>query len=230
MTFRGSQVRCLDADAVIDAGQELDGRIKPMNGAADPRPAREHPRRRSHRAAPLPPNVCRHGEEHVLGSLPYRSHEHVRKHDLPLAYPKPLPGGDWKIRGAEAITFSLIRRWIGVRVSITFHSPKSLEKEQTMRFRIGSAVVGLALAVSMNAVALAQANDSTPAADDSVPTDTTVAQPATSQSPRPMLFLQLVDPAEEEVEFPLGTAQLTVRGVTLPSAVGSVDGELANID
>ena len=99
-----------------------------------------------------------------------------------------------------------------------------------MRFRIGSAVIGMALAVSMTAVALAQADDDTPGADDSVPTDTTVAAPVTNQSGPPMLFLQLVDPAEEDVEVPLGTAQLTVRGVTLPGAVVSVDGNLAEID
>jgi len=45
-----------------------------------------------------------------------------------------------------------------------------------------------------------------------------------------MLFLQLVDPAEEDVEVPFGTAQLTVRGVTLPGAVVSVDGDLAVAD
>ena len=99
-----------------------------------------------------------------------------------------------------------------------------------MRFRIGSAVVALALAVSMTAAALAQADDDTPAADDSMPADTTVAAPGTNQNAPPMLFLQLVDPAEEDVEVPLGTAQLTVRGVTLPGAVVSVDGDLADID
>ena len=99
-----------------------------------------------------------------------------------------------------------------------------------MRFRIGSAVVALALALSMTAVAFAQADDDTPAADDSMPADTTMAAPVTNQNVLPMLFLQLVDPAEEDVEVPLGTAQLTVRGVTLPGAVVSVDGDLADID
>jgi hypothetical protein len=99
-----------------------------------------------------------------------------------------------------------------------------------MRFRIGSVVIGLALAVSMTAVALAQADDATPEADDSVPTDTTVMTPVSNQSAPPMLFLQLVDPAEEDVEVPLGTTQLTVRGITLPGAVVSVDGTLADID
>src|SRR5712691_7495124 len=99
-----------------------------------------------------------------------------------------------------------------------------------MRFRIGSAVVALALALSMTAVAFAQADDDTPAADDSMPADTTVAAPGTNQNAPPMLFLQLVDPAEEDVEVPPGTAQLAVRGVTLPGAVVSVDGNLADVD
>ena len=98
-----------------------------------------------------------------------------------------------------------------------------------MRLRIGCAVLGLALAFCMTAAALAQADDDTPAADDSVPADTTVAAPVPNQSAPSMLFLQLVDPAEEDLEVPLGTAQLTVRGVTLPGAVVSVDGNLADV-
>jgi len=98
-----------------------------------------------------------------------------------------------------------------------------------MRFKIGSALIGMALAVSMTAVALAQADDDTAGPDDPVPTDT-VAAPVANQSAPPMLFLQLVDPTEEDVEVPLGTAQLTVRGVTLPGAVVSVDGDLAVTD
>ena len=105
-----------------------------------------------------------------------------------------------------------------------------LAKEEAMRLRIGCAVIGLALAVSTMAVALAQADEDAPVADDSVPADTTVAAPLTDQSAPRMLFLQLVDPAEEDVEVPLRTAQLTVRGVTLPGAVVSVDGDLADID
>ena len=99
-----------------------------------------------------------------------------------------------------------------------------------MRLRIGCAVIGLALAVSTMAVALAQADEDAPVADDSVPADTTVAAPLTDQSAPRMLFLQLVDPAQDDVEVPLGTAQLTVRGITLPGAVVSLDGNLADID
>src|SRR5260370_15589709 len=99
-----------------------------------------------------------------------------------------------------------------------------------MHFRILSAVVGLALAVSMTAVALAKADDDTFAVDDTVPVDTTAVAPVTDQSVPPMLFLHLADPAEEDVEVTLGTAQLTVRGVTLPGAVVSVDGDLAVAD
>ena len=99
-----------------------------------------------------------------------------------------------------------------------------------MHFRIGSVILGLALAVSMTAVALAQADDDTPAADDAAPVDTTAVAPVADQSVPPMLFLHLADPAEEDVEVTLGTAQLTVRGVTLPGAVVSVDGNLADVD
>ena len=99
-----------------------------------------------------------------------------------------------------------------------------------MRFRIGSVVVGLALAVSMTAVALSQADGDIPAVDDAAPVDTPAVAQVTDQSDPPMLFLQLAEPAEEDVEVPLGTTQLTVRGVTLPGAVVSLDGDLANID
>ena len=84
-----------------------------------------------------------------------------------------------------------------------------------MRFRIGSALVALALAASMTAVALAQADDGAPQADDASP---------------PALFLSLASPAEQDVEVPLETAQLTIQGTTLPGAVVSIDGDLVDTD
>ncbi len=107
--------------------------------------------------------------------------------------------------------------------------PEVSRQGRSNAFRILSAVVGLALAVSMTAVALAQADDDTAVADDAVPVDTTLAAPVADPGAPPMLFLQLVDPAEEDVEVPLGTAQQTVRGVTLPGAMVSIDGDLADI-
>ena len=97
-----------------------------------------------------------------------------------------------------------------------------------MRFRIGSAVVSLALAISMTAMALAQADDDTPSTDDATPAETA---PIVDQSgAAPMLFLQLFDPAEQDIEVPLETAHLTVSGATLPGAVVSLDGDLADTD
>jgi hypothetical protein len=98
-----------------------------------------------------------------------------------------------------------------------------------MRFRIGSVIV--ALAVSMAAVALAQADDGTSAMDDAMPADTPVAAPATDQpSVAQTLFLTLVNPVDQDVEVPLEQATLTIRGVTLPGAVVSIDGDLVDTD
>jgi hypothetical protein len=100
-----------------------------------------------------------------------------------------------------------------------------------MRFRIGSVIVALVLAVSMAAVALAQADDGTSPMDDAMPVDTPAAAPAVNQSSvAPTLFLTVINPAEQDVEVPLETAQLTIQGVTLPGAVVSIDGDLVDTD
>lgn len=100
-----------------------------------------------------------------------------------------------------------------------------------MRFRIGSAVVTMALAVSMATVAMAQADDTTPAAGDAVPTDTSLVAPAMDQpSVAPTLFLTLVNPIDQDVELPLETAQIQIQGMTLPGAVVSVDGNVVDTD
>ena len=46
----------------------------------------------------------------------------------------------------------------------------------------------------------------------------------------PRLFLTLVNPADQDVEVPLETAQLTIQGVTLSWAVVSIDGDLVETD
>jgi hypothetical protein len=46
----------------------------------------------------------------------------------------------------------------------------------------------------------------------------------------PTLFLTLISPAEPDVEVPVGTAQLTIRGTTVPGAVVSIGGDLVDID
>src|SRR5579862_863688 len=100
-----------------------------------------------------------------------------------------------------------------------------------MRFRMGSVLVAMALAVSMVSIALAQANDDTPPVEDVVPADTAVAAPAIQQPDvAPSLFLTLANPVEQDVEVPLDTVQLMIQGTTMPGAVVSIDGGLADID
>ena len=107
-----------------------------------------------------------------------------------------------------------------------------------MRYRLGSALLGLALAVSMTATALAQTEDDTPAQDDSTAIDTSAAAPVDISMPAPVadptaqapLFLQLTLPSDLDVTVPLKTAQLPIIGLTVPGAVVSVDGDLADVD
>jgi glucodextranase-like protein len=99
-----------------------------------------------------------------------------------------------------------------------------------MRYRIGLALVGLALALSTSAAALAQADDDTSTSDGTAAVDAAVVTPVADSAAPPTLFLQLADPAEQDIEVPLGTAQLTVTGTTLPGAVVSVGGDLADVD
>lgn len=98
-----------------------------------------------------------------------------------------------------------------------------------MRHRIGSAVLGLVLAVSMTAGALA-AEDDTPAQDDPAAVDLSVVAPVEDQTPQMPLFLQLTAPSDLDVTVPLETAQLPITGRTAPGAVVSVDGDLADVD
>lgn len=100
-----------------------------------------------------------------------------------------------------------------------------------MRFRMGSVLVALALAASTMSVAMAQADDDTASVQDVVPADTAVAAPAIQQPDiAPTLFLTLANPVEQDVEVPLDTAQLMIQGTTIPGAVVSIDGNLADID
>ena len=99
-----------------------------------------------------------------------------------------------------------------------------------MRYRLCSLLLGLALAVSMTLVALAQADDDARPTDDAVDTTLVVAPAADEPSVAPTLFLELVEPAELDVEVPLSTDNLTIRGVTLAGAVVSIDGDLVDVD
>jgi Glucodextranase, domain B len=100
-----------------------------------------------------------------------------------------------------------------------------------MRFRMGSVLVALALAVSTVSIAMAQADDDTPSVEDVVPADTPVAAPASQQPDvASTLSLTLVNPIEQDVEVSLDTAQLMIQGTTVPGAVVSIDGNLADID
>jgi len=100
-----------------------------------------------------------------------------------------------------------------------------------MRFRIGSLLVAMALAASMVSIAMAQADDDTPSVEDVVPADTAAAPPIIQQPDvAQTLFVTLANPVEQDVEVPLDTAQLMIQGTTLPGAVVSIDGNLADID
>jgi hypothetical protein len=100
-----------------------------------------------------------------------------------------------------------------------------------MRLRIGSALVALALVFSMTTVALAQVDNDTPPLEEAGPVGTAVAVPTMDQpSLTAALFLTLVNPVDQDIEVPLATAQLTINGVTLPGAVVSIDGDLAETD
>src|SRR5579864_4810478 len=100
-----------------------------------------------------------------------------------------------------------------------------------MRFRIGSLLVAMALAASMVSIAMAQADDDTPSVEDVVPADTAAAPPIIQQPDvAQTLFVTLANPVEQDVEVPLDTAQLVIQGTTLPGAVVSIDGNLADID
>jgi hypothetical protein len=99
-----------------------------------------------------------------------------------------------------------------------------------MRYRLCSLLLGLALAVSMTLVALAQADDDARPTDDAVDTTLVVAPAADEPSVAPTLLLELVEPAELDVEVPLSTDNLTIRGVTLAGAVVSIDGDLVDVD
>jgi hypothetical protein len=100
-----------------------------------------------------------------------------------------------------------------------------------MHFRIGSALLALALVVSMATTALAQSEDDTPLVNDAVAADAPVADVSTAQPVvAPTLFLTLVNPVEQDVEVPLDTPELSIQGMTLPGAVVSVDGDLVDSD
>jgi len=116
-----------------------------------------------------------------------------------------------------------------------------------MRSRIGPAILGLALAVTLTGLALAQAEDDTPPPDEATPVDTVgtapvdtsmpidivITPPAVDRpivSPAPTLFLQLLDPADQDLVVPLSMDHLTIHGLTLPAAVVSIDGDLVDID
>ncbi len=102
-----------------------------------------------------------------------------------------------------------------------------------MNFRIGFALLAVAFALSTATAAMAQPDSDTPApaVEDITPPDTSLAAPvAVDPGVAPTLFLTLTNPADQDVELPLETAQITVQGTTLPGAVVSVDGNLVDTD
>ena len=99
-----------------------------------------------------------------------------------------------------------------------------------MWFRIGSVLLGLILAVSLSAVALAQSDQDGPTSDSAPASAPDASTLASDQTPAARLVLQVTLPTDLDVEVPLETAELTVQGLTAPGAVVSVDGDLAAVD
>jgi hypothetical protein len=92
-----------------------------------------------------------------------------------------------------------------------------------MQFPIGRLVVSCALALATVSTALAQAEETPVAFEDTTITETVSGSATTT------LFL-LVEPSEDDIEVPLATETLTIRGVTAPNTVVSIDGELIDTD
>jgi hypothetical protein len=95
-----------------------------------------------------------------------------------------------------------------------------------MRIQTGCVLVGLAMVLSATTTALAQVDAGTATTDSDSGSTLVVADP----SPRPALFLSVVDPSEDDVEVPLATTTLGIRGATRGDAVVSVDGNLVDLD
>jgi hypothetical protein len=70
-------------------------------------------------------------------------------------------------------------------------------------------------------------NDSPPTVDSSLETPAPTDE---SVMPVPALFVRLLDPADDQLEVPLSTTSVTLRGLTLPGVVLSIDGELTTVD
>lgn len=92
-----------------------------------------------------------------------------------------------------------------------------------MRIQIGCLLVGLAIAVSATATALAQVGADPATTDDSSAADTTT-------SPAAVLFVRVLNPTGDDVEVPLTATTLAISGITLDNAVLSVDGDLVDVD
>ena len=102
----------------------------------------------------------------------------------------------------------------------------------------GRSLAGLTLAAATLPVApvapVTHAQEAPPA-DDAAPMDPPAPDaPAEQDAPPapaapPALFVQVVDPADVDVEVALETASITLSGLTVPGAVVSVDGNLAGV-
>ena len=99
--------------------------------------------------------------------------------------------------------------------------------------QLRAGLIGLVVATALVGAAFAQEaeevpmNDTPPAVDNSLETPAPADE---SVMPAPALFVQVLDPADDELEVPLSTTSVTLRGLTLPGAVLSIDGELATVD
>lgn len=90
-----------------------------------------------------------------------------------------------------------------------------------------SLVSSVLLGLAVSATVLAQSSEDALAPIDEVQTPVVIDQ--ASEAPG-TLFLRIADPTDEDTGVSLATTNFTIRGLTLPNAVVSLDGDLTDVD
>jgi hypothetical protein len=90
-----------------------------------------------------------------------------------------------------------------------------------------AATLGLALMLASAGAGLAQSADDPPTPSDDAPALVVVGQQSDASQP---LFVRILDPLDTDLDVPLATSQLTIRGIASPGAVVSLDGQLEDTD
>jgi hypothetical protein len=90
-----------------------------------------------------------------------------------------------------------------------------------------AAALGLALLLANTSTGMAQSADDPLAPADDAPAQAVVEQEADASQP---LSIHVIDPLDADVDVPLATSQLTIRGAASPGAVVSLDGQLEDTD